>query len=231
MPRPCRVVMATEDILQTQMNRVMPMDDARDHVRTWRAQVGRVMSQLDAKQQQQLMNAHYPSSLMTAEELDSELGFSLSALRSNIHTVMNAYTQSLERLCMYNQYIHTHTTRIAALHTALSNVILLDTPETAALQTSIDAYIRSCYVACDIETAYVHFIREYARFQHFRNVLVSTHACAAAASPPQCTVCMQQSVSYALNCGHVYCASCAQQQHTHCFVCRTPVEHRTQLYF
>jgi hypothetical protein len=223
---------SAEDILQTQMNRVMPADDARDHVRTWRAQIGRVLSQLDAEQQRQLTVAQYPSSLMVAEELDAELGFSLSTLRSNIHTVMNAYTQSLERLCMYNQYIHTHTTRIAALHTALLNVLLLETSETAALQTSIDAYIRSCYAACDIEAAYVHFIREYARFQHFRNVLVSTHACATSAtSPPQCTVCMQQAVSYALNCGHVYCASCAQQQHTHCFVCRTPAERRTQLYF
>lgn len=229
---------AADDVLhalQDAMNRVMPEDDERDHVRAWRTRIQNTLSKMDDYHIDCLERDGVDREAIR-RELDAELGYSITELRSNVHTLMEQYSASLEKLFKYNKYIQTKLDQIDKIKTTLNGLLLLGVPDTdtyAALQTSIDAYVRSCYTIWGIEDVYTQFIKEYTRFQLFRQIVVSIHAVESTSHPlPVCSICTARDVSCALNpCGHVFCTSCARHQETICYICRTPVDSRLQLYF
>ena len=115
----------------------------------------------------------------------------------------------------------------------LSGIIDLDPLETyCPLMEAAETYIGNLYEKYSIETEYKGFIAAYRRFIALRDIVSMTRTLESSENEPSCTICLNESVSYALvPCGHTYCTTCIKKQFSACFLCRGVIRERVKLFF
>lgn len=171
------------------------------------------------------------------DSLEAKIGTSLASLKASLHTVMELYQTSMKNLFDFNTKLINNITVVDNLKDRLSQLSDLDTslpptPELAVLQTSILAYVRSCYDSLGIKEIYESFCAEYTRFTALRSVIQSVVSANDLTGAPACSICTTDRITAVLiPCGHTFCNSCAQKQRNICFLCRCPVRDRQRLYF
>ena len=167
-------------------------------------------------------------------EIESGLGYSLSSVRSNIHSLMDKYQNTLRKLFEHNERLDANLQKLEDLHKRLSELPNMDPTlrSSAQLEQSILLYINDCYASWGIQQEYEAFCRAYAEFTAYRSVLLPLQAVADTRGSPMCTICTTERVTTALNpCGHVFCNSCGQKQRNQCYICRCSVSNRLRIYF
>ena len=171
-------------------------------------------------------------------ELDAAIGASLESVSSSLFRIMDVYQASVGRLFTLNESIAHKIAKLEELQMRLKGIaeVGADTSaESAALQTSILAYIGRCYESYGIQADYTAFCAEYARFRALRSVLHPRQVAGdlrSAAGGSTCSICTTDRVTAVLiPCGHTFCNSCAQKQRSVCYLCRCTVRDRQRLYF
>ena len=167
-------------------------------------------------------------------ELEAELGHSISDIRKDIHGVMNAYLETMKEMFRSVEILNLKIEKIDTMKKRLLGISIDDdmTEEILALKQSVVGYIRSEYERNKIQDDYTAFCRHYARFTALRSILMAVNVSTNNADGPICSICTTDRVCWALvPCGHTFCNACAQKQQHLCFVCRTTLRDRQRLYF
>lgn len=115
----------------------------------------------------------------------------------------------------------------------LSGVVDLDPLESyCPLMDATETYIGKIYEKYGIENEYKGFIEAYRRFIALRDIVVLTRTMESSVCEPLCSICLNESVCYALTpCGHTYCSNCIKKQFSVCFICRGNIRDRVKVYF
>jgi hypothetical protein len=167
-------------------------------------------------------------------ELETQLGFSFTDIRNNIHKVMNTYLETVAEMFRSMEILNLKIEKVDSMKKRLLGISIEDgeTEEILALKQSVVAYIRAEYERNKIQGDYTEFCTLYARFVSLRSILMALNVSTNNADGPICSICTTERVSWALvPCGHTFCNGCAQKQRHLCFVCRTTLRDRQRLYF
>jgi hypothetical protein len=101
-----------------------------------------------------------------------------------------------------------------------------------ALMAASEAYLKSIFDENAIEQSYTRLIQAYRRFAYLRDVVSTSRSLLSQESEPICSICLDESVSYALvPCGHTLCQTCMRRQNGLCFMCRVPIRDKMKLFF
>ena len=97
---------------------------------------------------------------------------------------------------------------------------------------SFSAYATRVYEASQFKETYTELMEGYKKWQICRQLLSPTQMMRQDAPDPQCSICLTDSVGYALvPCGHTFCSTCTKKQNTTCYICRTMIKERMKLFF
>lgn len=100
------------------------------------------------------------------------------------------------------------------------------------LMKANEEYLEKIFKDSQIEEDYTALMAAYRRFITLRDVISTSRAVLAQESEPLCSICLEESVAYALNpCGHTFCQTCIRRQNGNCFICRANVRDKLRLYF
>ncbi len=123
--------------------------------------------------------------------------------------------------------------RLDRIQGRLTNLFELDpTKSWEPLAEATESYLKHAYEENAFEAEYAATIKAYRRFAVLRNIVLMTRAIVAQEAEPICTVCLHETVQFALSpCGHTYCGTCMRRQGNTCFMCRTNIKDRVKLYF
>jgi hypothetical protein len=95
-----------------------------------------------------------------------------------------------------------------------------------------EAYLKNVYEESKFEEDYMNVVKAYRKFVSLREVVISARTVLAQESEPLCSICLEETVSYAISpCGHTFCQGCSRKQNGSCFVCRTGIHSKLKLYF
>lgn len=168
-------------------------------------------------------------------EIDGECGTSLASLRNQILKVMDNYLATLNKVFEYHAALEHKVGEITNVRSQIEGLNFLDndtSEEANELQVAALKFLQSKYRHLGIQSDYVGFCREYARFQAYRSVLGAIQAGSDMHGIPICSICATGNVVSALiPCGHVYCNTCTQKQRSQCYICRTTVKGTLRIYF
>lgn len=100
------------------------------------------------------------------------------------------------------------------------------------LMVATESYLKKTFEENTIEESYRQLIASYRRFVVLREIVQMSRSLLAQESEPICTICLDESVSYAFTpCGHTLCQTCMRRQSGQCFICRMTVRDKVKLYF
>ena len=100
------------------------------------------------------------------------------------------------------------------------------------LMKSTEAYLKKIFEDNMVEDNYKKLVQAYRRFAILRDVVTMSRSLLAQESEPICSICLDESVSYALTpCGHTLCQTCMRRQTNQCFMCRVPIRDKVKLFF
>lgn len=100
------------------------------------------------------------------------------------------------------------------------------------LMTATEGYLKKMFEENAIDETYKQLIASYRRFVVLRNIVQVSRSLLAQESEPICSICLDESVSYALTpCGHTLCQTCMRRQNGQCFMCRVTIRDKIKLYF
>ena len=100
------------------------------------------------------------------------------------------------------------------------------------LMQANEAYLKKVYEDTRIQEEYEKLVKAYRRFVTLREVATTARTVLAQESEPLCSICLEESVSFALNpCGHTFCQSCIKKQNGVCFICRTHIKDKLKIFF
>ena len=100
------------------------------------------------------------------------------------------------------------------------------------LMSATESYLKKIFEENAIEQAYKQLIASYRRFVILREIVQISRSLLAQESEPICSICLDESVSYALTpCGHTLCQTCMRRQNGQCFMCRVTIRDKVKLYF
>lgn len=163
------------------------------------------------------------------EEIGSEV------LRNQIVQMMDNYLATLNKVFEHHASLEHKIHQITRIKSQIENIDCLESDtsdEAKELQVSALKFLESKYKALSIDSDYVAFCKEYARFQAYRSILGVVQAGSDINGSPICSICTSGTVASALvPCGHVYCNTCAQKQRSQCYICRTSVKTTLRIYF
>jgi hypothetical protein len=101
-----------------------------------------------------------------------------------------------------------------------------------ALMEASEAYLKKIFEDNKIEEEYNKLLAAYRRFITLRDVVSMSRALMAYESEPLCSICLSETVSYALSpCGHTLCNTCVKRQNGQCFMCRNPIKEKVKIFF
>jgi len=124
--------------------------------------------------------------------------------------------------------------KLDKLQGKLANLFEIDVNDKyEQLMEANEAYLKQVFEESKIEQDYKDVIEAYRKFLTLRDVLLVTKAFKDTESQPQCSICVEDPVSYALTpCGHTFCQNCIKKHTSNaCFICRANVKDRVRLYF
>ena len=100
------------------------------------------------------------------------------------------------------------------------------------LMEASEAYLKKIFEDNKIEEEYNKLLAAYRRFITLRDVVSMSRALIAYESEPLCSICLNETVSYALSpCGHTLCNTCVKRQNGQCFMCRNPIKEKVKIFF
>jgi hypothetical protein len=172
-------------------------------------------------------------------EVDAECGHvndcTLDGLRKQIVQLMDNYLATVNKLFQFHAALEHKIAQMTQLKSQIEGMDFLEgdaSEEAKELQISALKFLQSKYRVLGVEEDYIGFCKEYARFQAYRSVLGAVQAGSDMHSVPICSICTTGAVVSALNpCGHAFCHTCAQKQHSQCYICRTAVKGTLRIYF
>ena len=113
------------------------------------------------------------------------------------------------------------------LITSLTNNDVL--PE---LIDTFSKYAESIYTSSKLDENYLDLVELYKKWNICRQIVSLQHNIKNNISEPQCSICLTESVSYAIvPCGHTFCSLCSKKQNTNCYICRGIIRERVKLFF
>ena len=124
--------------------------------------------------------------------------------------------------------------RLDKLQGKLANLFEIEVNDKyEALMEANEAYLKKVFEESQIEQDYQGVVEAYRRFLSLREVLLMTKSFSMMESQPQCSICVEDPVGYALNpCGHTFCQNCIKKHTSNtCFICRATVRDKIKLYF
>lgn len=104
--------------------------------------------------------------------------------------------------------------------------------DTEQLGTAIETYLKKTIDMNGLEHDYNEMIEAYRRFATLRECLSLFRFLDLQDKEPLCSICMTDSVHFALSpCGHTFCSTCVKRQTASCYMCRTTIRDRIKIYF
>lgn len=100
------------------------------------------------------------------------------------------------------------------------------------LAEAMEKYLEKIFDDNSIDTCYADIIEAYRKFLTVREIIVMRKSPLVTENQPECTICCEQPVMFALvPCGHCFCQTCLQRQIGTCYLCRSQVKDRLRIYF
>jgi hypothetical protein len=168
------------------------------------------------------------------EAVESDIGCSISQLRTSNHNAMNLYLETVKTLFAQDEKLASVLNELETAKTRVEHVIEFEDSGPAAdtLQAALLTYLESKYKSCSLEADYKKFCETYTRFNVLRNIVLGLKKCEEVKGESTCGICTVEKVTAALvPCGHVFCNNCCQKQRSECYVCRSSIKDRLRIYF
>jgi len=124
--------------------------------------------------------------------------------------------------------------RLDKLQGKLANLFEIDVNDKyEQLMAANEEYMKKIFDDANISAEYLAMIESYRKFITLRETIMMIRAFSAFEKQPVCSICLEDSVSYALNpCGHTFCQTCIRKHTSNaCFICRSHVKDKIKLYF
>lgn len=147
--------------------------------------------------------------------------------------IYEQYQAAGDEVLRQNTSLKAKLEKLDRIQGKLSALFEIDPNETyQPLMESTEAYLKKVFEESKIEEDYTALIAAYRRFAALRDVVLMSRALVAQETEPICTICLQETVGFALTpCGHTFCSTCMRRQSGSCYICRTPIRDRVRLYF
>lgn len=158
----------------------------------------------------------------------------LKDLGTHISAIYEMYKNAGEAALTAQNTLKIKLDRLDRIQGKLANLFEIEVNDKyEPLMMANEEYLRKIFEDADIEADYTATVEAYRKFLTLRETLMMTKAMTSLESQPMCSICIEESVSYALNpCGHTFCQSCIKKHTTNiCFICRTTIRDKIKLFF
>lgn len=152
---------------------------------------------------------------------------------AHTHIIYDLYKEAGDRALRLQYALKTKLDKLDRIQGKLSGLFDIDPNELyEPLMQANEEYLKKIFKDTQIEDDYKDLMVAYRRFIGMRDIVTNSRAFLQQESEPLCSICLDESVAYALNpCGHTFCQTCIRKQSGSCFICRTPIKDRLKLYF
>ena len=146
--------------------------------------------------------------------------------------IFNQYRIIGEEILRQETVLHQKLEMLDRLHNRIPLITGLTTNDVLPeLIDTFGKYAESVYKTCKIDENYVDLVELYKKWNICRQI-VTSYNIKNTINEPQCSICLEESVSYAIvPCGHTFCSICSKKQNTNCYICRGTIRERIKLYF
>lgn len=178
---------------------------------------------------------------VSGEDVAAEIGAALDALQEGglkdymaaTRLIFEEYRMAGDELLKAQQSLKAKLDRLDRIQGRLAALFELDpTKAWEPLAEATESYLKHAFEENAFAEEYQATMRAYRRFVLLRDVVLMTRAIVAQEAEPVCTVCLHETVQFALvPCGHTFCGTCMRRQNNSCFMCRNSIKDRVRLYF
>jgi hypothetical protein len=147
--------------------------------------------------------------------------------------IYDEYRKAGDRILDEQNSLKTKLDKFDRIQGRLTQLFDIDPSERyEELMTATEGYLKKMFEENAIEESYRKLIASYRRFVVLRDIVQTSRSLLAQESEPICSICLDESVSYALTpCGHTLCQTCMRRQNGQCFMCRVTIRDKVKLYF
>lgn len=147
--------------------------------------------------------------------------------------IYDEYRKAGDRILDEQNILKTKLDKFDRIQGRLTQLFDIDPNERyEELMTATEGYLKKMFEENAIEESYRKLIASYRRFIVLRDIVQTSRSLLAQESEPICSICLDESVSYALTpCGHTLCQTCMRRQNGQCFMCRVTIRDKVKLYF
>jgi hypothetical protein len=147
--------------------------------------------------------------------------------------IYDEYRKAGDRILDEQNSLKTKLEKFDRIQGRLTQLFDIDPSERyEELMTATEGYLKKMFEENAIEESYRKLIASYRRFVVLRDIVQTSRSLLAQESEPICSICLDESVSYALTpCGHTLCQTCMRRQNGQCFMCRVTIRDKVKLYF
>ena len=167
------------------------------------------------------------------ENLKKIGGSGLDDFTKQIRWIFTQYRNIGEEILRQETVLHQKLELLDKLHNRMPLITGLTTNEVLPeLINTFSKYAESVYSTCKIDIIYLDLIELYKKWNICRQIISLQHNIKNNVNEPQCSICLTESVSYAIvPCGHTFCSICSKKQNTNCYICRGNIRERIKLFF
>ena len=160
-------------------------------------------------------------------------GEGLNLFMSQIRWIFNQYKSIGEEILRQETVLHQKLDLLDKLNNRIPLITSLTNNEVLPeLIDTFSKYAESVYTTCKIDENYLDLVELYKKWNICRQIMSSQHNIKNKSNDPQCSICLSESISYAIvPCGHTFCSLCSKKQNTNCYICRGIIRERIKLYF
>lgn len=179
---------------------------------------------------------------ISGEEALAEIDVMLSDIKSEgtikdyanrTRLIYEAYRSAGDQVLLQQGQLKSKLDKFDRIQGRITHLFEIDPNENyGALMEASEGYLKKIFEENHIEEDYKLLIRAYRKFAVLRDIVSMSRALLAQESEPICSICLDESVSYALTpCGHTLCQTCMRRQNNQCFMCRVPIREKVKLFF
>ena len=167
------------------------------------------------------------------ENLKKIGGSGLEDFTKQMRWIFNQYRNIGEEILRQETVLHQKLELLDKLNNRMPLITGLTTNEVLPeLINTFSKYAESVYSTCKIDVIYLDLIELYKKWNICRQIISLQHNIKNNVNEPQCSICLTESVSYAIvPCGHTFCSICSKKQNTNCYICRGNIRERIKLFF
>ena len=152
---------------------------------------------------------------------------------AHTHIIYDLYKEAGDATLRAQHILKGKLEKLDRIQGKISGLFEVDTNDKfEPLMEASEAYLKKIFDDIQIEHDYKGVIEAYRKFVTLRDIVTQSRALLASESEPLCSICLNESVMYALSpCGHTFCQTCVRRQAGQCFVCRTNIKDKLKLFF